>query len=50
MTFFADTLFASAARWRGVGDEKIQQHFMLPSEIDKRKEIFLTVQKKLRSL
>jgi len=50
MTFFADTLFASAARWRSVGDEKIQQHFMLPSEIDKRKEIFLKVQKKLGSL
>ncbi len=50
VTFFADTLFASAARWRSVGDEKIQQHFMLPSEIDKRKEIFLKVQKKLRSL
>jgi ADP-heptose:LPS heptosyltransferase len=30
MTFFADTLFASSARWKGVGDEKLQQHFMIP--------------------
>lgn len=30
MTFFADSLFASAKRWKGVGDEKLQQHFMIP--------------------
>lgn len=30
MTFFADTLFASSARWKGVGDEKLQHNFMIP--------------------
>jgi len=36
MTFFADTLFASSKRWKGIGDEKLQQNFMIPL---KNKEI-----------
>lgn len=40
MTFFADSLFASAARWRGVGDVRIQTHYMLPSDKKKRQEMF----------
>ena len=31
MTFFADTLFASSKRWRGVGDEKLQINYMIPA-------------------
>ncbi|MCX6052194.1 MAG: glycosyltransferase family 9 protein [Campylobacterales bacterium] len=40
MTFFADTLFASSARWKGVGDEKFQKHFMIPHAKEERKNIF----------
>ncbi len=32
MTFFADSLFASSKRWKSVGDEKIQNNFMIPSD------------------
>jgi len=39
MTFFADTLFASSKRWRGVGDEKLQQNFMIP--VDKKEKDIL---------
>ncbi|DAB29783.1 MAG TPA: heptosyltransferase [Sulfurimonas sp. UBA12504] len=38
MTFFADSLFASAKRWKGVGDERLQQWFMIPQDIQKRKK------------
>ncbi|MCX6076326.1 MAG: glycosyltransferase family 9 protein [Campylobacterales bacterium] len=37
MTFFADSLFASSARWKGVGDEKLQEHFMIPSSTNREK-------------
>jgi ADP-heptose:LPS heptosyltransferase len=47
MTFFGDSLFASAKRWKGVGDEKLQEHFMLPIEQEKRAIIFEDVKKKL---
>ncbi|NPA65255.1 MAG: glycosyltransferase family 9 protein [Epsilonproteobacteria bacterium] len=39
LTFFADTLFASSKRWKSVGDEKLQKHFMLPEDKAKREEI-----------
>jgi len=39
LTFFADTLFASSKRWKSVGDEKLQKHFMLPEDKVKREEI-----------
>jgi ADP-heptose:LPS heptosyltransferase len=45
MTFFADTLFASAKRWKGVGDENLQQWFMIPQDDEKRKILFETVKK-----
>jgi len=47
LTFFGDSLFASAARWKSVGDEKLQTHFMLPKEQSKRSEMFEEVRKKL---
>lgn len=50
MTFFGDSLFASSKRWKGVGDEKKQTHFMLPIDKVKRAEIFDEVAEKLSSL
>ena len=50
MTFFGDSLFASASRWKGVGDEKLQTHFMLPSDNEKRAEVFTRVKEELLTL
>ncbi|MEA1955851.1 MAG: glycosyltransferase family 9 protein [Campylobacterota bacterium] len=50
ITFFADSLFASAKRWKSVGDEKLQKHFMIPSDADKRKKMFEDVKKELRTI
>jgi len=50
MTFFGDSLFASSARWKGVGEIKLQQHFMLPTDDAKRNEMFEDVKEKLLSL
>jgi len=47
MTFFGDSLFASAARWKGVGDEKLQMHFMLPSDKIQRQLMLDEVKKRL---
>ena len=40
VTFFGDSLFASAKRWKSVGDEKLQQHFMIPHEAEARDQLF----------
>ena len=50
MTFFADSLFASAKRWKSVGDEKYQQHFMIPHAKDEREEIFESVKTTLTKI
>jgi len=50
MTFFANTLFASAKRWKSVGEESKQEHFMIPLYEDKRVELFEKVKKKLLAL
>lgn len=47
MTFFADTLFASSKRWKSVGDEKLQMHFMIPSDREKRVKLFEEVKEEL---
>ncbi|WP_428739278.1 glycosyltransferase family 9 protein [Sulfurimonas sp.] len=47
MTFFGDSLFASAARWKSVGDEKLQKHYMLPIDQQKRQAVFEEVKKEL---
>jgi len=47
MTFFGDSKFASAARWKSIGDEKVQKHYMLPTDEQKRREIFEAVKKEL---
>jgi len=31
LSFFGDTLFASAKRWKSISDEKLQNNFMIPS-------------------
>ncbi len=49
MTFFADTLFASSKRWKGVGDEKLQTHYMIPLEHKVRGKLFEEVRKELRA-
>lgn len=43
MTFFANSLFASSKRWKSVGDEKLQKHFMIPSDNIMRHEALETV-------
>jgi len=50
MTFFGDSKFASAARWKSVGDEKLQTHYMLPTDTDKRAKMFERVKRDLLSL
>ena len=47
MTFFGDSDFASSKRWKSVGDEKLQKHYMLPIETKQRKKIFNEVKKEL---
>jgi ADP-heptose:LPS heptosyltransferase len=47
MTFFGDSKFASAARWKSIGDEKLQKHYMLPTDEKKRAAIFQEVKKEL---
>ena len=50
MTFFADTLFASAARWKSVSDTSIQTHYMIPQDKAKRAQMFEDVKKELSVL
>jgi ADP-heptose:LPS heptosyltransferase len=45
MTFFGDSNFASARRWKSVGNEKLQKHCMLPQDEVNRKIIFGQVKK-----
>ncbi|MBA1432126.1 MAG: glycosyltransferase family 9 protein [Epsilonproteobacteria bacterium] len=47
MTFFGDSKFASAARWKSIGDEKLQKHYMLPMDESKRRVIFEEVKQEL---
>jgi len=47
MTFFGDSLFASASRWKAVGNETLQSHYMLPNDEIKRHKILEEVKQKL---
>jgi ADP-heptose:LPS heptosyltransferase len=40
MTFFADTLFASSKRWKSIGDENLQRHYMIPLDEERRGVLF----------
>lgn len=48
-TFFADTLFASAARWKSIGEEGKQHHYMIPLDAAGRAEMFEKVKRELKS-
>lgn len=48
-TFFADTLFASGKRWKSIGEESKQRHFMIPLDPAGRAAMFETVKRELRS-
>jgi len=48
-TFFADTLFASAKRWKSIGEESRQHHYMIPLDPAGRVEMFEKVKQELRS-
>jgi len=50
MTFFADTLFASSKRWKGIGDETLQHNYMLPQDSTLRTEMLNQVKKDLLKL
>ncbi len=47
MTFFADSLFASAKRWKSVGDITKQKHYMIPLDVQKREKLFDEVKREL---
>jgi ADP-heptose:LPS heptosyltransferase len=46
-TFFADTRFASALRWKSIGE--VQHHFMIPLNPKGREEMFERVKKELKN-
>jgi len=46
-TFFADTLFASAARWKSIGEK--QHHFMIPLNLEGRAAMFEHVKQELKN-
>lgn len=50
ITFFADTLFASAKRWKSVGDIAKQKHFMIPLDKEGRDAMFENVKKEMQLL
>lgn len=50
ITFFADTLFASAKRWKSVGDMKLQEHYMIPQENKSRAGLFKSVITRISSV
>lgn len=47
-TFFGDSLFASAARWKSIGDPHKQHPFMIPHDPEGRKMMFFTVKEALK--
>lgn len=48
-TFFGDSRFASALRWKSIGEEKKQHHFMIPLDEKGRAEMFENVKKELKN-
>ncbi|MDD5211690.1 MAG: glycosyltransferase family 9 protein [Sulfuricurvum sp.] len=48
-TFFGDSKFASSARWKSIGEESKQHHFMIPSGSSGRAKMFETVKQKLKN-
>ena len=50
MTFFADSLFASSKRWKGIGEEKLQQNYMIPHEQERKEKLFIEIKNKLSNI
>ncbi len=48
-TFFGDSRFASALRWKSIGEEKKQHHFMIPLDPAGRTEMFENVKEALKN-
>ena len=48
-TFFGDSRFASALRWKSIGEENKQHHFMIPLDATERAEMFESVKKELKN-
>lgn len=48
-TFFGDSKFASAARWKSIGEEAKQHHFMIPLDARGRAQMFEHVKRELKS-
>jgi len=48
-TFFGDSRFASALRWKSIGEENKQHHFMIPLDSTERAKMFESVKKELKS-
>jgi len=48
-TFFGDTRFASSARWKSIGEESKQHHFMIPLDVQGRSEMFVHVKQELKN-
>lgn len=48
-TFFGDSKFASAARWKSIGEERKQHHFMIPLDPAGRAEMLVRVKRELKS-
>ena len=48
-TFFGDSRFASVARWKAIGDEKLQHPFMIPADILERGRMFERVKEELKN-
>lgn len=48
-TFFGDSKFASAARWKSIGEDTRQHHFMIPLDPTGRAEMLVRVKRELKS-
>lgn len=48
-TFFGDSRFASSARWKSIGEESKQHHFMIPLDPQERLEMFEHVKQELKN-
>lgn len=48
-TFFGDSKFASAARWKSIGEESRQHHFMIPLDTNGRAQMFERVKRELKN-
>lgn len=48
-TFFGDSKFASSARWKSIGEESKQHHFMIPLDVEGRSQMFGRVKRELKS-